>query len=672
MPEEATTKRARRKLGANPSQLWPQMPKIATPAARAKAYLRVAGLSTSLKGATLDPVLDLNAPEIKFGRLLAAPEERVRHAAVRRLNQYLTERCLINDNSVGLSELDLLKLWKGLWYTLYMADRVPVQEELAKKLAELLWCVAGNEEEDEYAGKAYLDMYGDDSEEEDGYEVVMEEISNTLENPNNGSESENADDEDSMEMMSEKDENEGDRECSDEDEGETDDIVIPHCRGAHLAALMVKTFLQTIRREWGRMDKYRIDKFYTVIRLMIGQVYKYMAKRHWNLGIVRLFNDTIYEQVLSQVPNGLRFHLIDISLEELANANAEAPMPLTEATLLDVIEPYTMLSQSCDDKIVQARVVEKIFKGFLDKYCVICDLALQENEEESEKRLIMDQVHIGTVADFTFKLASHSATMDEYRDSLYETFKEYKRRLKQIGKDVSLEHNDTEERFDNESEDFDDNNEVRTVLVDDPMNLSGQNLETIVDEEDVVEKDKKQSMKRRMKGDITQENEEDTTVKKHKRKKEKISKAFEAGPDEEKTGNEIKKNKRKKKKKSKVDTNQDEVINISLMEQQRAKEAALETTKVSEVEETQTNTKKKDKKKKKKKKVDDNIGTKRRVSFGKVNHSKSHKASMKALKTMSKPKLENVTPEKSILRGKNTNTLSSEGKKGRKRAVDYF
>mmetsp|Transcript_12237 Transcript_12237/g.18908 ORF Transcript_12237/g.18908 Transcript_12237/m.18908 type:complete len:121 (+) Transcript_12237:116-478(+) len=78
------------------------------------------------------------------------------------------------------------------------------------------------------------------------------------------------------------------------------------------------------------------------------------------------------------------------------------------------------------------------------------------------------------------------------------------------------------------------------------------------------------------------------------------------------------------------------------------------------------------KKKKKKKKVDDNIGTKRRVSFGKVNHSKSHKASMKALKTMSKPKLENVTPEKSILRGKNTNTLSSEGKKGRKRAVDYF
>mmetsp|Transcript_3881 Transcript_3881/g.6090 ORF Transcript_3881/g.6090 Transcript_3881/m.6090 type:complete len:675 (+) Transcript_3881:99-2123(+) len=674
MPEEVITKRARRKLGANPSQLWPQMPKIATPAARAKAYLRVAGLSTSLKGSAIDPELDLNAPEIKFGRLLASPEERVRHTAVRRLNQYLTERCVIDDESVGLSELDLLKLWKGLWYTLYMADRVPVQDELAKKLAELLWCVAGNEEEDEYAGKAYLDMYGDvDDDHDDDHKVVMEEISNTIDSSN---------DEDdnsihSVEMNSDLDENESKGESDEEDEQETDNLFIPHCRGAHLSALMLKTFLQTIRREWGRMDKYRIDKFYTVIRLMMGEVYKYMAKRHWNLGIIRLFNDTLYEQVLSQVPNGLRFHLIDISLEELAEANAEAPMPLTEATFLDVLEPYTMLSQSCDDKIVQSRVIEKIFRTFLEKYSVICDLAMEENREGSEQRLIMDQVHIGTVADFIFQLASHTETMDMYRDSLYETFKDYKRRLKEIGKDVSL---DTEERLDDDSEDVDENDDkVRTVLVDDPMNLNGQSFGVIVDEESMYE-DENPTKKEKKKDSETEEKHGSTTVKKRKRKKDKLAKASETVFEEGDKINGGKKNYGRKKK-SEVDIDQDEVINISLAEQQHAKQAAITGIKTSNSEETSAASTKKDNKKKKKKKkkadeimenVDEVTGDKRRVSFGKVNHSKSHKASMKALKNMSSPTLESVTPEKSILRSKKPNTSVSAVKKGRQKAVDYF
>ena len=49
----------------------------------------------------------------------------------------------------------------------------------------------------------------------------------------------------------------------------------------------------------------------------------------------------------------------------------------------------------------------------------------------------------------------------------------------------------------------------------------------------------------------------------------------------------------------------------------------------------------------------------RRVSFGKVNHSKSHKASMKALRTMPQPKLVPVTPEKSILLKKNLESTSA-------------
>ncbi|KAL7479774.1 hypothetical protein ACHAW6_005503, partial [Cyclotella cf. meneghiniana] len=91
-----------------------------------------------------------------------------------------------------------------------------------------------------------------------------------------------------------------------EDEAQQEDEK--HCRGAHLVSLYIATVLRTVRREWGYVDKHCVDKFYTA-------AYKYMSKRYWNMGIVRLFNDVLYEEALSQTPNGLRYHLIDVFVE---------------------------------------------------------------------------------------------------------------------------------------------------------------------------------------------------------------------------------------------------------------------------------------------------------------------------------------------------------------------
>lgn len=54
-----------------------------------------------------------------------------------------------------------------------------------------------------------------------------------------------------------------------------------------------------------------------------------MSKRYWNMGIVRLFNDVLYEEALSQTPNGLRYHLINICVEELAKVNKDAEFTRT-------------------------------------------------------------------------------------------------------------------------------------------------------------------------------------------------------------------------------------------------------------------------------------------------------------------------------------------------------
>jgi TATA-binding protein-associated factor Taf7 len=130
-----------------------------------------------------------------------------------------------------------------------MADKVPVQDKLSQILAELMWCLAGTEEDDEYAGQLYLQMdessedFDPDDSDEDEYKIL------------------------SVERV------EGEEESADgESEAEETEEDEKHCRGAHLVSLYIATFLRTVRREWGNVDKHRVDKFYTAVRLMLSEV----------------------------------------------------------------------------------------------------------------------------------------------------------------------------------------------------------------------------------------------------------------------------------------------------------------------------------------------------------------------------------------------------------------
>lgn len=646
--EKGLTNRQKRKK-LNEKNKWPQHPKIQSMDQRAKAYIRVAGLGTSkATKETIDPKLDLMSPEVKFGRLLGGTDQRKRHAGVNKLKAYLKARCDINNEAGGLSEIDLLKLWKGLWYTLYMADKVPVQDELSKRLAELLWCVAGTEEEDEYAGQAYMDICeaaeAELAKDFDDEDVTLEEIENTLREEVGSDEEDEEEESDAEEEISEDDENSPQQPIEDEDdeeEDELDDSEMPHCRGAHLASLFVRTFFRTIRREWGNMDKYRVDKFYTLTRLYLAEVFKYMATRHWNLGIIRLFNDGIFEEVLNQTPNGLRYHLIDITLEELAKANAKAPMPLTEATFLDTLEPYFAMCQTgAGDESIQARVLERVVEKFLDDYSVVSENALKEDDDkEVGDSLIFDQVHVGSVAQFIFELASDPETNERYRKTLYDMHKKYARRLKLVGRDVELDDgsNDLEGEEEYEEEEVD-------MEMEDDTDINNEN-EAIEDQpEQTPAKTNKKKKNKKKKDESTKNITDDNTEGKGKDSKKK-------------------KRKRGDKERSPSEDLGEEELTISLSEQKIARAESSKKKKKSKKEETVVD----------KSKQSDEISGGKRVKFTKVNRSKSHKASMKALVTSTPPKTSTRSPEKGILLNKGSvKSKKVTRKASRKKAMNYF
>lgn len=67
------------------------------------------------------------ATEIRFARRLADNDKAVRDKAVKKLRTWLHKQH-------GLSELDNCKLWRGLFFCMWMSDKPLVQEELADQI----------------------------------------------------------------------------------------------------------------------------------------------------------------------------------------------------------------------------------------------------------------------------------------------------------------------------------------------------------------------------------------------------------------------------------------------------------------------------------------------------------------------------------------------------------
>ena len=180
-----------------------------------------------------------------------------------------------------------------------MADKTPVQDKLSKLLAELMWCLSGTEEEDEYAGQVYMQMENggiDDIEELEGEEEdVVIGVDPQAERELFGNSDVYEDDEgDTMEIvnMDDKENGNDDDELEEEDEDDEEDeedmeeqrinaLNEAHCRGAHLVSIYLSTFLQTVRREWGNVDKHRVDKFYTAVRYMVSEVSAVYIRVQW-------------------------------------------------------------------------------------------------------------------------------------------------------------------------------------------------------------------------------------------------------------------------------------------------------------------------------------------------------------------------------------------------------
>ncbi|CAB9509414.1 RNA processing protein 1 homolog B [Seminavis robusta] len=570
-----------------------------------------------------------------FGRFLVASEDSItRQMAVDRILQYLTAKA----GDAGLSKLDLLQLWKGLWAPLYKVDR-SVQESVA----QLMHGLTGPLEEDLMAGQIYLDM---EMEEQMALEDSQQE-------------QELMEDDDSDDNIQD---NEVEQDTTMEEDGETqgdnDDQNNnkKHIRSAALVQLMVRAFFQTVVSEWDNLEESQINKCYTLIRCVLREVYVYLATRQWNIGLIKLLNDAIAEEALMKRPNGVRLHLMDIALEELAKVGQQQQVefkPITEVIFLEVMEPFfSMAAHGFGDKTVQARAVEKVLKKFLMEHSLVSP---QGDDKKSKELIILNQVHVGTVSSFIFEMASDESTPQANRKCLYDIYKTYERQRKKMGSDMELSFDAvkpglTEPVDDDEGEEDSDFSEEQLVEEDDD---DLQKLGFMEEESDDANEEPQQS------ANTTAEKPSQAANKK-KRKKKRKKKDKSANKEDGDEGQSqdpaaskqedekvsAKKRKKKSKKRGKHEEASDQEKATKMPEQE------AETNSADSGEDAGGG--------KKRKKM------KRRVSFDQHNQARSWKASMHGLRKLDPSEAICKSPERSILLNKGAKSpVTRPGRKGR-------
>ncbi|KAK5114885.1 hypothetical protein LTR62_002044 [Meristemomyces frigidus] len=269
-------------------------------------------------------------PSNPFIRQLASSDRKSRTTALASLRTYLSVRRSRNNE---LSPLDLQKLWKALFYCLWMQDKPLHQQNLSRDLAGLV------------------------------------DILPQARQRGGAEEAETGDN---------QDENEA------EEEAEEDTLVVK----------WFDCFWLTISREWSAIDALRMDKFLYLVRCYLNTTFQQCSQSHWNPTTTRQLMFTLARGPLSpanvKVPDGLRYHIIDIFVDELEKVDVKR-----ECDVEVVLEPLRVLRSETRNKQARKRAVEALRDERLEEWGVVIQKETNEKGEDGDRDAVMDDDEFG-------------------------------------------------------------------------------------------------------------------------------------------------------------------------------------------------------------------------------------------------------------------------------------
>lgn len=183
-----------------------------------------------------------------------------------------------------------------------------------------------------------------------------------------------------------------------------------------------EVFLTTMRREWGGIDRLRLDKFYRLLRQFLVRVFALLQKSKWDEEMIGKYMDALVERSLlakDQYPAlGVNLHFVDIFLAELRKFQ-----PLSAGTLRLMLQPCYATLAGAPDKSLLKRVREIVFMPLLEEARAFVT-NVQAGGEVDENSFGPHVVSLPLGARL-FELASLESTPQGNRKVLYDVHAEY-------------------------------------------------------------------------------------------------------------------------------------------------------------------------------------------------------------------------------------------------------
>uniref|UniRef100_A0A8C5L6W8 Ribosomal RNA processing 1B n=1 Tax=Jaculus jaculus TaxID=51337 RepID=A0A8C5L6W8_JACJA len=167
--------------------------------------------------------------------------------------------------------------------------------------------------------------------------------------------------------------------------------------------LFVQTFWQAMNREWPGLDKPQLDTFGMLINFFLLSFYYIIAsfevlkQNGWEESQIKLFLDILVKELLcpeSQSPDGVRFHFIDIYLDELSTVGGRE---LLADQNLKFIDPFCKVAAKTKDHTLVQTIAKGVFEVIVDQSALVpedtvedqkaklCDDGLSEDKTSADK-----------------------------------------------------------------------------------------------------------------------------------------------------------------------------------------------------------------------------------------------------------------------------------------------
>jgi ribosomal RNA-processing protein 1 len=137
----------------------------------------------------------------------------------------------------------------------------------------------------------------------------------------------------------------------------------------------LRAFWQTMAREWTNIDVLRMEKFLLLTRRVVGTAFAYLQSKGWDEELVKEHLALLEEIPLNgpdhKLPNGMRYHVIDIYIDELQKIGAvdgdDKEAEDKEAPLPTLLEPLKKLEKESPTKAVRVKCKEALADERLPK-----------------------------------------------------------------------------------------------------------------------------------------------------------------------------------------------------------------------------------------------------------------------------------------------------------------